>query len=278
MRKTFIFTAIVAALVLSAIPVLAQEDAAAPATNTNTGVRSGTIKEAQKDIRDLRQGVKAEIKDIKAGMRGAAVEEKKAIIQQVKEKREAEKEAIKQKREALKANMEAKKEELKSKIQIKRDELKQRLEKVKDERKKNIVEKVDNQLRELNENRIKHFTAVLEKLEDILARVVARADKAETNGGDVSNVKTAVKTAEDAIAVARLVIETQAGKIYSVTVNTEDTLKKDVGQARQVLHSDLTKVKDSVSIAREATQKAIQSLKDVPAIPASATSTPETSQ
>jgi len=250
------------ALALSAISALAQENAIAP--TTNTGVRSGIIKEAQKDIRNLKQGVKAEIKDIKAGMRGATVEEKKAIIQQVKEKREAEKEVIQQKREALRANIEAKKEELKNKIQTKREELKQRLEKVKDERKKNIVEKVDNQLRELNENRVKHFTAVLEKLEDILTRVVSLADKAETNGEDVSNVRTTVKTAEDAIAAARLVIEAQAGKVYGVTVNTEDTLKNDVGQARQALHGDLTKTKDSVSAVREATQKAIQSLKDVP--------------
>ena len=77
----------------------------------------------------------------------------------------------------FKNKVEAKREEVKSKIEAKRGELKEKLGKIKDERKKQVVEKVYNQINELNKRRLDHFSAVLEKLEKVLDRISNRVLK-----------------------------------------------------------------------------------------------------
>ena len=137
---------------------------------------------------------------------------------------------------------------------------------VKDERKKQLVEKISNQLKELNERMMNHFSNVLEKLEKILAKIGSRADKAVANGVDVSAVRTAITAAEQVIAASREAIKVQLAKVYVPTVSTEDNLRVDVGGARQALHADLVRVRDTVVAAREAVRKVHAILAQIPKV------------
>ena len=55
---------------------------------------------------------------------------------------------------------------------------------------------------------------------------------------------------------AEAVVEAQAGKTYTLTVNSEDKLRDDVGKARQSLHADLRAVHQKVKLAMDAVHEA----------------------
>lgn len=184
----------------------------------------------------------------------------------LEEQKEAFKASLEQKREEFKNSLEAKRTEVKDKIEAKKVELKENLLKIKNERKKEIVERISNQLNELNKRRLDHFSGFLEKLDAILLRIAGRADKAEARGLDVTAVRAAITEAKNAIAVGRAAITTQAEKVYSVVVTTEDTLKINVGAARKMLHDDLTRVQEAVRLARETVRKAAEVLAKIPKV------------
>ena len=123
-----------------------------------------------------------------------------------------------------------------------------------------IVEKIDKFLDALNERMMKHFTNVLEKLEDVLVKINDRADKVEGNGMDVSSVRTAIETAHQAISMARTAIETQTGKTHTITITTEEGLKTEIGKARQALHDEIRLVFEKVKLAKEAVHNAARAL------------------
>ncbi|MDP3014925.1 MAG: hypothetical protein Q8N28_00655 [bacterium] len=194
----------------------------------------------------------------------AMAQTKNSIRQEFEAKRTEAKNLMESKKEEFKNKVEAKREEAKSRIEAKKAELKGKLTKIKDERKKQIVERVYNQINELNERRLDHFSAVLEKLEKVLDRISNRAAKAEVNGRDISAVKTAITEATNSIALSRTAIQNQVGKVYTPVINTENTLKTDIGKIRQALHSDLAGVQETVKIAREAVRKAATTLAQIP--------------
>lgn len=182
------------------------------------------------------------------------------------EQREKLKKELEQKKEEFKKSIDATKAEIKEKVEAKRAELKERLAKIKDERKKEIVERIAKQLNELNERTLNHFSNVLEKLDAVLLRISSRADKVESRGLDVKTVRAAISEAKNAIAASRAAITAQSAKVYTVTISTEDTLKIDVGKARQMLHDDLAKVRETVKAAREAVRKALVILAQIPKV------------
>lgn len=187
-------------------------------------------------------------------------------IEQIRQKRDELKNTIDQKRIEFKNQIETKRAELKNTIETKRQELKERLKVVKNERKKEAVERIDNRLDALNERMTNHFSEVLERLEKVLSNIASRADKAAVSGVDVSTIRTAITDAQSAISASRQAIETQAGKTYKIDITTETGLRQDVGKARQGLHDDLVKVRDTVFAGREAVKKAATTLAQIPKI------------
>lgn len=217
-------------------------------------------KQNKEEKKEVRKENKEEKKELKEDTKEEMKEKKEAMKQEMESRREELKQKMEEKREELKQRLEQKKEALKDRIEAKREELKERLKIIKDERKKQVVEKIDRSLDALNDKMTKHFLNVLEKLEDILARISERADKAESDGIDVSLVDAAIALAQTAIDSAKAAVETQAGKTYTLTVNAEDKLRVDVGKARQALHADLRTVYGTVKKAKEAVHAAASTL------------------
>lgn len=236
---------IAVSLIISVMMVFGMVGSAAA---VSTSTKSVLPLKAQQNILD-------EIKQ-KAGMTKEEFEAKRMEI----------KNSMEQKQKEFRNNIEAKREQLKSQIETKRTELKTRLAKIKDENKKQIVERVYNQVNELNKRLTDHFLNVLEKLEKVLERISSRAAKAEVNGRDISVVKIVITEATNAIASTTIAIQNQAAKVYAPTINTENTLKIDVGKIRQALHTDLVAVRETVKNVQEAVQKAAVALAQIPKV------------
>ncbi|MBI5732185.1 MAG: hypothetical protein HY982_02380 [Candidatus Magasanikbacteria bacterium] len=215
--------------------------------------------DTRKEIRDTRQDTRKEVRDIRQDTR-------KELKQQFEAKRMEFKNQVEAKREEFKKKVEEKRAVAKEKIEAKRAELKERLVKIKDERKKQAALRIDARLDELNKRQTDHFMATLEKLEKVLENIESRASKAEANGRDVSSVRSRISEAQQAIAGSRSAIQTQAGKTYELAINEESTLRIDVGKARQALHSDLVKTRETVRVAHEAVRKAAVSLAQIPKV------------
>ena len=129
-----------------------------------------------------------------------------------------------------------------------------------DQKKQAVLERIEEKLNQINERRTNHFLKVLERLREILAKIQSRSDRAEANGKNVASVDTAIAAAEAAIDTAEAAANTQADKVYDVTVNDETTAHSDVGAAMKQLQEDLRAVWQVVQDARKAVFAALRAL------------------
>lgn len=253
-RKSIIFVTLALAF---ALPVFAQ-------TPVPAGVR-GEIRDAKQNLQertwDVRQNIRTQVKEARENLRGQI----KDIREEFKAKREEIQKQFEVKREEFRQQLEAKREETKSKIEAEREALKARLAKVKDEKKRQAVERIANQIAELNTRRLNHFSEVLNKLERVLERIISRIEKAAARGLDVALPRVEVENAKSAIATAREAIKTQAGKVYTVlaSTTTESNLKGVVGNVRGAFHEDLKKAEAAVKAARDAVHKVATTLAQI---------------
>lgn len=182
----------------------------------------------------------------------------------IKEKRAELNTKLKDERDAAKKRLETVREETKKATEALRVEFKDKISKLRDERKKQIATRLDKQLAHLNTQWTDHFNDVLNRLSEILSKVELRADKAQTNGRNVSTVKTAIGNAKTAIESARTAVRTQAKKTYIVTFSSEKELGTAFKAVREQLKKDLFGLRDgAMKSAREAVQNALQALKGV---------------
>ena len=241
---------------------------AAAQISVNQGRTSTTQEELRQNVQNIRTEAAKEIQDARENFK-KTVDAKRVELQNA--------------RENFKKTVEVKRAELKNTIQTQRDELKTKLQNIKDERKKTAVERIDQNLTNLNARMTTHYTNVLDQISGVLARVTSRADKAQTNGKDVTTVRTAITNAQNAIDAAQVAVVAQAGKTYSMNISGDETLKNDVGVARQALRDDLKKVEDSVKAARDGVRQAaitlaqIQGVDELKDATSTASTTPTTS-
>lgn len=204
---------------------------------------------------DLKQTFQVQMKEAREGLQN-----------EIKERREEMKSNITEMRNQFRVNIQEKRQELQQTIKDKRAALQEELQKVKDERKRAAVERIDANLDKLNERMANHLSNVLDKLENVLERISSRADKAEEKGLDVAAVRTAIDNALKVIEASRTAIQAQVGNTYTITVNSEDNLRVDVGKARQALHSDLVEIRETVKAAHDAVRNAAVTLAQIPRV------------
>ncbi|OGG43139.1 hypothetical protein A3G50_01815 [Candidatus Jorgensenbacteria bacterium RIFCSPLOWO2_12_FULL_42_11] len=258
---------ITVSLIVSAVTIIGLSGLTSVMAQTGIDIRQKDIRQdARQQIQETRQGVREEVKGLRQNVQEEIKQSREAIKKEFEAKRTEAKNLLESKKEEFKIKAEAKRKEVKSKIEAKKTELKERLVKIKDERKKQIIERIYNQVNELNKRRLDHFSAVLEKLEKVLDRISNRAAKAEANGVDIAAVKIAITEATNAIAASRTAIVNQAGKVYTLVIGAEDALKTDIGKIRRALHDDLTVVQETVKTSREAVHKAATILAKIPKV------------
>lgn len=180
-------------------------------------------------------------------------EQRKAAVKEMQEKKEQFQQEVQNRQEAIK-----------TKIQQNKEQLREGLKKIKNEYKQQAVERVNNRFQDLNKIWTDHFVDVLNRLDQILDNIASRADKAEANGQDVSSVRTAISQAKDAISEARTAVVAQAGKVYTITITTEESLRQDVKNTREQIFIDLKNFRDKVKDARDAVHDAATTLAKIP--------------
>ena len=97
-------------------------------------------------------------------------------------------------------------------------QLDQQLKLVKDPKRQAIIENVNTSCQTVIQKRTDAMTAMLNKLSTILTNVSNRAASASAAGKDITNVNTAITTAQGAIADAQLLVASQSGTPCLITV------------------------------------------------------------
>ena len=243
-----------------------------------TQIERGEMSQSIQGIRSTAQDAMMEKRSM---MRSAETKEARQQIlkdmQQIREQRYSD---VMKLRESFKNDLEERRAEMKAKLEANSGVLREKLSSIRDERKKALVEKLDKHFKEIDNRMAGHFTKILDKLEDVLGKIDDRADKAETNGKDVSSIRTAIDAAHKLIQTARDLITAQAGKTYPINITTEDKLGPAVSSSRNALHDDLQKIRDAAHAARKGVGDAVRALSAIQGVDDessdTATTTPST--
>lgn len=247
MNKKIVFLLIL----LLALPVFAET------SDSIRGLKEKT-REKKEDFRSFKEEKKDEFKTFK--------EKTKTELKEFKKEHKNKIDELKEKQTEFKEKIKTKREDLKTAIKNKKENLKEEILKIKDEKKQKLIERLDERFDNINEKTTDNLLNRTHKLERILKKVIIKTDKAEKNGLNVSDVKTAVIDAENSLKIAITAITEQSGKIYEIKIEGEETLRKDMISVRKTVHDDLTKVRQTVKDAQQAIRNAIIALSKIPRI------------
>lgn len=248
--------------------------------NTSTGTQNGNMLGAPGFGAGTATSVQGQIGDGLQNVlryREEFEKNKSEYLDSLRQRKEEMIQSAQQKRENLRENIAQFQQEHQEQVQEMRQTLLQKLQQFQNQTKARIVSNVDEQLRELNERLLNHYSDLLGQMEAVLANIQSRIEKVAALGTDVTDMDALVVAARNKIQEARAAITTQATKVYAVVVENEDDVRAEVGVARQALHEDLTVVRNAMVAARDAVHAAAVALAQLPnvSVEPSATSTGE---
>lgn len=146
---------------------------------------------------------------------------------------------------------------LKERIASKEAEFKKKIAKFKDKKKAERIEKINTNLNQINERRTIQMQKTLERISAVLERLKEITNNAEDSGKDVSDVNSAISETETKWKEAEAALKLQMEKDYSVTVNSESTVKEDASVSRDALKTDLKSVHTLIIDTKQSLAKAI---------------------
>lgn len=159
---------------------------------------------------------------------------------------------IREKREMIIKN----RQETRSILKDKKEEFREKLQTIRDEKKRATTERIDEKISTMNKNHTARFSKTLEKLEMILNRITEQAQNLKAKGIDTLKLDSAVASAKTAINAAKVAVEIQTAKTYTIDVASENRLKTTVGSIVSMFRKDLRDVHKTVIDAKQAVQKA----------------------
>lgn len=148
------------------------------------------------------------------------------------------------------------KQETRTILKDKKEEFREKLKAIRDEKKRLVVERIDEKISTMNKNHTARFSKTLEKLEMILNRITQQAQNLKSKGIDTLKLDSAVASAKTAINAAKVAIDSQAAKTYTLDVASENRLKTTVGSIVSMFRKDLRDVHKTVVEAKQAVQNA----------------------
>lgn len=143
--------------------------------------------------------------------------------------------------------------QLKERNLTQRQQLKTRLENVKDTSKRRSVEAINEGLINRHEKSCERWRNSITKLDEIIARIKTRKEKTSST--------VSLVDAEKAVSDAKIAVEAQCAKTYSIEVSDERGIGQEVRATVQSLKTDSKFVVDSLKKAQEAIRKVVQVLK-----------------
>jgi len=138
------------------------------------------------------------------------------------------------------------KDDLKASIQAKKEEFKAKLLTIIDQKKKALVELIDARLAEVNKKQTDDYTVTLTQLQSFL-------DKISQSASGTAKM-TAITSTQNSINAAKTAVEAQAAKAYTMTIDTDTTLKLNAGIIVNQFRQDISSTRGLVLGAKQAVQ------------------------
>lgn len=143
--------------------------------------------------------------------------------------------------------------QMRQKIASREAQFKLRVDQFEDKVKAKLALKVNRVLNQINQNQTQQMNKHLNKMSEILDRVVTGAGGNASSSAQVAEARSAIETAQTAV-------ETQAGRDYTINVSTESAIRKDAQTMRDRLRTDLRNTRQLVIGAKQAVAIAIRGL------------------
>lgn len=151
-------------------------------------------------------------------------------------------------------------EDAKIKIEEQKALFKEKLNTIKDERKKIIVENIDTKIANINSRYALKFSEVLKKLDIVINKITERIESAKLNGVNSALTDSAISRAKTAIDNAKIAVDEQSTKTYTVQITTDTALRANTGAVVKQFRLDIMSVHKKVVDAKQAVQNAEKEL------------------
>lgn len=224
----------------------------------------------QKNNNEIKKEENKKLKEIKKEEFKNEIEEIKDDFETKREERknnfELMVQSVKEKREEFKTELENKKEEAGIKIIEMKAKFKEEIKLVKDETKKIATENIIDNVQSLNIKFTNNLSDKINQIENVLISIESRIAKAETNGIDVTLIKTSIEKAKEAITLARNSVSIQTNKVYDVNITGETTLKTEMKNLRELFKKDIKSLNEQVKLAHVAVKNTAEALAQIPKI------------
>lgn len=167
----------------------------------------------------------------------------------------------------IEASRDGKLQGIREKVASRAALLREKLATFRDRVKANRVQNINDILARINKVRTDAMLRHYDRMVEILTKVEDRVNEASGNGKDMTAAKSSISQARSALNEAKIALDAQIDKDYTVNVSSESTVKADAMAQRQQLFSDLKSIHDLLVTARkviaEAISQAMSSIKGV---------------
>lgn len=156
------------------------------------------------------------------------------------------------------------KEEMEARLIGVQKELQNNLLKIVDEEKRTKVYEIATDFQSVNRKAMDKFAKDVEKIDLTFSNLELQADKLIVGGQSVQNLRSLLDNAGNSIENARTAIASQYGKVYSVKIKNEESLKPEMMNVRDVLQADINSVGVKVQIASSSVSALADTIQKVP--------------
>lgn len=132
-------------------------------------------------------------------------------------------------------------------------ELKTKLQTFHNQQKAQITQKISDQLNLVNQKITSEMLRHIDKMSALLDKIQTRVSTSQvaTSSASLSNANAAIANARTKIATAREAVLAQQTKDYTLVVSSESAVKSDAKVTRDLLRSDLQRVRNLVIVAKQ---------------------------
>lgn len=147
--------------------------------------------------------------------------------------------------------------------QTKRAEFKEKWAAIRDKTKQTVLERIDAQMNKVNENMTNMWQRIINRMQEIAAKLQTRLDTLKGEGKDTAAAQTALDEADAALITAENAVAAQKEKDYVIEFTDENGLRVGATSAKTQLRADLKAVHDLVQAARTQLREAIAAAKEI---------------
>jgi hypothetical protein len=141
--------------------------------------------------------------------------------------------------------------DLKNKMTASHEAIKAEIMKIRDQRKQQTVERINANIAEKNKKITDNFSHMLSVMTKQLSEIKDRVDTHKIAGASTAAYDAAAAKAAASIVTAQKAVDAQAAKTYTITIQSDQTVKTDVSAVVTQFNADLKGVLSLVRTARE---------------------------